>query len=323
LGFSPDLVWIKSRSIGLYHFLTDTVRGNTKTLSSNTTDNEAFATETVINSFDSSGFTLNVDDGAGYYGWNQNGASQVAWCWDAGTTTVTNTQGSITSSVRANPSAGFSVITWAGNSTDNATIGHGLGVTPQFVITKRRDSSSYWLVYHTSLGKDKYIWLNDTSAAGTLANYWGSTGPTSSTIQLSQYQNNNGSMVAYAFAPVSGYSSMSSYVGNGSSDGPFVFTGMRPRWLLIKATSGTSAGSANWLIIDTARDTYNLSGYKLAPNLSDAENSANIGTSTQNTVDILSNGFKLRSTNASTNESGTTYVYFAVAENPFQYARAR
>jgi hypothetical protein len=320
LGFSPDLVWLKSRSLGLYHFLIDTVRGNTKTLSSNTVDGESFATETVINSFDSTGFTLNSDDGAGYYGWNMNGASQVAWAWDAGTSTVTNTAGSITSQVRANASAGFSVVSWTSNGAAGVeTMGTGLGVAPNLIIARSRPAanSGNWMVYHSSFSNlaSDYLWLNSTNAKATSgATIW-STSSTAFGLRQSSILNNGETAIAYCFAAVSGYSSMSSYVGNGSSDGPFVFTGMRPRWILRKRSDSTS----NWGIVDTARLTYNLDDTVLFADLSLAEQTANPNWG----IDVLSNGFKVRSSDPATNASGGTYIYFAVAENPFAYARAR
>jgi len=314
LGFSPDLVWIKSRSQGLYHFLVDTVRGNTKTLSSNTTDGESFATETVINSFDSSGFTLNADDGAGYYGWNMNSASLAAWCWDAGSSTVSNPDGSITSQVRANPSAGFSIVTWTGNG--NATIGHGLGVAPQLIICKKRDGAADWQTGHASIGWTKRLALNLTTAEETTVSAWNNTAPTSTVFSVGNTSNFGGSMVSYCFAPVAGYSSFGSYTGNGSaSDGPFVFCNFRPRWVLVKST-----GSAeNWFLLDSARNTYNAVNSYLMPNSPSAEDPNN---STVNT-DFLSNGFKLRASTSALNSNGVTYIYCAFAESPFQYARAR
>ena len=310
LGFSPDLVWIKSRSLPLYHFLTDTVRGNTKTLSSNTIDNEAFATETVINSFDSSGFTLNADDGAGYYGWNQNGASQVAWTWDAGTSTVTNTSGSISSQVRANASAGFSIVTWTGNSA-NATIGHGLGIAPRMVIIKYRGTTDYWYVYHANTGAGQYLVLNNTGASASSATIWQNTAPTSSVFYIGS-GNNHSTVVAYCFAPVAGYSAFGSYVGNGLADGVFTYLGFLPKLILIKRTDTTS----NWTMLDTSREGYNVDNDPLYPNLSDAEGTTDL-------LDITSNGFKLRTTDASVNASAGTYIFAAWASNPFQYSRAR
>jgi len=242
----------------------------------------------------------------------------VTWAWDAGSSTVTNTQGSISSQVRANASAGFSIVTYTGNSTVGATVGHGLGVAPQLIIIKARNnvSGGFWQVYHQAIGNTKYLELNSTSAAGTSSNRWNNTTPSSTVFTLGSDSDLNGSLnyVAYCFAPVAGYSSFGSYTGNGSADGNFVYTGFRPRWLMIKDTTGSTN---YWWIYDTARDTYNASGLYLFANVSDAEQDYR----STYPIDILSNGFKVRNTLVSTNNS--VFVYAAFAESPFQYARAR
>ena len=312
LGFSPDLVWIKARSVGYWHRLIDSVRGAQKFLYSNDTSAERTSTANdIFTSFDSTGFTLGGADPSAD-GLNQNTQPYAAWCWDAGSSTVTNTQGSITTTVRANASAGFSIVTYTGTGTANSTFGHGLGVAPSLIITKNRGSANDWYVYHASLGVGSYLELNTTNAAGTLSNYWS---PVNSTVFGQTYTSagpNNGSQVAYCFAPVAGYSSFGSYTGNGSADGPFVFTGMRPRWIMLKRTDSTG----NWTIIDTAREGYNVDNDPLYSNLLDAEGTADL-------ADILSNGFKLRSTDTSVNASTGTYVYACFAEAPFALARAR
>ena len=244
---------------------------------------------------------------------NENALTYAAWTWDAGSSTVTNTEGSITSSVRANASAGFSIVTYTGTGS-NGTVGHGLGVAPGLIFVKAR-SFSAWPTYHVSTGKDYPLQLNNTNAAINLTNYWGSTSPSSTVFgTLPGYDNNiNGATtVAYCFAPVAGYSSFGSYTGNGSADGPFVYTGMRPRWIVFKRTSTTS----NWSIFDTSRGTYNSNTPELTANTSNAE------AAVSGRVDILSNGFKLRA-NTFPNDSATTFIYAAFAESPFKYARAR
>jgi hypothetical protein len=312
LAFNPDLVWIKARSIGYDHRLADSVRGVGKELYSNNTSTETTNDSNgYVSAFNSDGFALQSGIGV-----NGSGNTFVAWAWDAGSSTVTNTQGSITSQVRANASAGFSVVTYSfGNAP---TVGHGLGVAPSLIIAKSRTVGVDWVVYHRSLGKDKLLVLNDTSAEISSANYWGSSEPSSTvfgTIGNNTNSNNQGNMVAYCFAPVAGYSSFGSYTGNGSADGPFVYTGFRPRWIMVRRTD-TSTG-AIWAIWDTARNTYNILGRALIANNANAEQSA------YNAFDILSNGLKLRDADGSWNGSGGTYIYYAVAENPFQYARAR
>jgi hypothetical protein len=318
LAFSPEFVWFKSRSNSFSHNLYDAVRGagSGKNLLTDKTEAEGWESSVYgyISSFDSTGFSL--AQGSNSFPWgNQTNATYVAWCWDAGSSTVTNTAGSISSQVRANASAGFSIVTYTGTGS-NATIGHGLGVAPQFFLIKRRNTSSSWIAWHTSIGNSDILRLESTNATQTISGFWQNTRPTSSLIYLDTdgTVNANGSTyVCYAFAPVAGYSAFGSYTGNGSSDGPFVYTGFRPRFVLFKRTDSVSSG--DWVIYDSARDPYNVCQNYLLPNTSGAEGVfAN--------VDYLSNGFKLKST-GSINTSGGTWIYAAFAESPFQYARAR
>jgi hypothetical protein len=313
LGFSPDLVWIKARSIGYWHRLIDSVRGAQKFLYSNVTDAEGTSTANdIFTSFDSTGFTLGGADPSAD-GLNQNTLPYVAWCFDAGSSTVTNTQGSITSSVRANASAGFSVVTWSKSPAGAHTVGHGIGA-PQLVIVKSRSLASEWAVYHSALGATKFLKLNTTDAAGTVSAYWNDTAPTSTTISLGSWSNLAGDNVAYCFAPVAGYSAMGSYVGNGSaSDGPFVYTGFRPRWVMLKNANQVT----NWYLLDSARNTYNVVNSLLRPNLSNAELSSVVP------IDFLSNGFKIRDSDAGSNANGEVIIYAAFSEACFQFARAR
>jgi hypothetical protein len=307
LSFGPDFTWIKRRDGANSHQLTDTVRGLTKYLFSDATLAEETRTNqvTAVSSVD---FSLGSDSAV-----NGNTATYVAWCWDAGTSTVTNTAGSITSQVRANPTAGFSIVSWTGNATTGSTVGHGLGVKPHFVITKNRTDVDTWVVTSdVLLGVDAYMYLNSTQARALIANI---PAPTSTVLTLSPYNDGNGNgdaMIAYCFAPVSGYSNGFSYTGNGSTDGSFVYLGFRPRLILVKRTDTTG----NWTLLDTAREGYNVDNDPLYPNLSDAEGTADL-------LDITSNGFKLRSTDASVNANTGTYVGFAWAETPFAYSRAR
>jgi hypothetical protein len=312
LNFSPDWIWFKQRNTTRENHLYDSVRGVQKALYTDLTNAEATDTD-ALSSFNSDGWTMGADGGS-----NQNGGTYVAWCWDAGTSTVTNTAGSISSQVRANASAGFSVITYTGNGS-NATVGHGLGIAPSMTIVKVRNrSGDNWLVYHKSLSTPAtdYLLLSATSASGTLSGYWNG-GPTSSVIGLGNYSaiNNNGdSYVAYNFAPVSGYSNFGSYQGNGSSsDGPFVYTGFRPKWLMIKRADNSPGA---WTIIDTSRDPYNVSKNRLRANDSAGEDGIYFR------ADLVSNGFKLRDNDQEWNLS-ERYIYAAFAESPFQYARAR
>jgi hypothetical protein len=314
VSFSPDFVWVKPRSNANPHQLFDTVRGDNARLKSNATDAEYTYPSGAGLTFGSTGFTVGTDNGL-----NQSGESFVAWTWDAGSSTVTNTQGSITSQVRANASAGFSIITATQPVTANlgCTVGHGLGVAPSMYIVKDRDLSINWGVYHSGLSSPatQALQLSTTSAAFTATNYWKSTSPTSSVLSIGTSIVGEGNdFVVYAFAPVAGYSSFGSYTGNGSADGPFVYTGFRPRWVMYKSATNVSSP---WVLLDTQRSTYNVNATYLYANAADAE------LDNFTFIDHLSNGFKLRSTSAIWNVSGATYIYAAFAESPFAYARAR
>jgi len=312
-SMQPDFVWTKSRSNVVNHILVDAVRGGNNILFSDLTIAEQ--TASFIDSFNSNGWTVN--SGAGTGG-NQSGYTYVGWQWRASNATaVTNTAGSITSTVSANTTAGFSVVTYTGNGTNASTVGHGLGVAPRMVIVKERGNANVWGVGSSSLTSWAYhLRLNSTNAESNADNFWNSTAPTSSVFTLGDVtavNRSSGTYVAYCFAQVAGYSAFGSYTGNGSSDGTFVYTGFRPRFIMFKVTTTTNI----WVIHDTARDTYNVSGSTLIPNASDSEYSSN-----QN-MDILSNGFKLRSSDSATNQSGQTFIYAAFAENPFKYSNAR
>jgi hypothetical protein len=308
LNFQPDFVWIKSRSAATDNKLTDAVRGVTKGLVSNSTAAETTDTNGVT-AFTSSGFTLGSDSV-----YNNSGATYVAWCWKANGSGSSNTAGSITSTVSANTTAGFSVVTYTGTGA-NATVGHGLGVAPAMVIYKNRTSASSWIVYHTSISPTNLLVLSNGDAQQSGTAMFNSTAATSSVLSIGSSSDINGSAatyVAYCFAPIAGYSAFGSYTGNGSTDGPFVFTGMRPAYLMIKRSSAAEG----WYIFDVARGTYNVIGPYLQANLSSTESSGSI-------VDFLSNGFKIRETGSGTNTSASTYIYMALASNPFKYSLAR
>ena len=306
VAMEPGLVWGKSRNIAENHALFDIVRGVNKTLYANLTNAEA--TDPGVSAFNSNGFTLN---GATM---NATGYTYVAWQWKAGGTAVSNTAGSITSSVSVNQTAGFSVVTWTGTGS-NATVGHGLGVAPSLIINKPRNAADNWISWHTSLGATGYIYLNLTNASATGATVWNSTLPTSSVFSVGTSSNVNTSgqtMVSYCWAAVAGYSAFGSYTGNGSADGPFVYCGFRPRFLMIKSSSAANS----WAMYDTSRSTYNTSTARLYANSSAAE-------TTGLQIDILSNGFKWREGGGQGNDSGATYIYAAFAENPFKNSLAR
>jgi hypothetical protein len=325
VGFQPDFVWGKARSVGYGHGLYDAVRGTGKLLVSNNTNQEATNfLYGYLSSFDSDGFSTTPGSSSNE-NWNQTNDTYVAWNWKANGSGSTNTAGSIISTVSANTTAGFSIVTYTGNGTIGATIGHGLGVVPSMLIVKQRTGGTEaWQVYHSVLGATKYVELNTTGAAGTNINRWNNTAPTSTVFTVYNDTINNGNTntyVAYCFAQVAGYSAFGSYTGNGSSDGPFIYTGFRPKYLLI---FNITTGTGEWLIQDSVRDPYNYVQYKLAANRAVVENDATyIGTSTQNTFDFLSNGFKARTSNGNSNGSSNTYIYMAFAESPFKYANAR
>ena len=301
LNLSPDMAWIKERNDTNWHRIIDVVRGQ-KELFPNEQNAEASFSQ-GLNSFNSDGFTLGTGSDSNV---NTNNNTYVGWLWDAGSSTVTNTSGSITSQVRANPTAGFSILTFT-NTTSNSTVGHGLNAKPDMIIWKKRNGTSHWGVYHSSLGATKVIYLNLTNAAATGSEFWNNTEPTSSVITTKGEPDSFGSAgdtVMYVFTAVAGYSSMGSFETNGSADNVFVHTGFRPRYIIWKRHDGTNS----WGIFDTARSTTNVAGPQLLANTSDAE-------STGTYVDILSNGFKLRNSGFG---SGQNYIYYAVAENPFQ-----
>jgi len=319
VGFQTDFNWTKSRSSASYtHQLSDSVRGFSQYLYSSATSVEGTDASNHIQSVNSDGYVIN--SGASF---NASGVTFVSWNWKAGGAAVTNTTGTISSQVSANPTAGFSVVTYTGTGA-NATVGHGLGVAPSMVITKRRNGVGGWLTGFTALGWDKYIVLNSTDAVQTATTEWNGA-PTSTVFTLGTDTFANGSgatYVAYCFAPVAGYSAFGSYTGNGSANGPFVYTGFRPKFLMLKKTS--NATNSNWLMQDTSRETYNASNYAtLAANLTNLEPQVSAGSFEGNFIDYLSNGFKIRSSGSNSNESSSNYIYMAFAEAPFKFANAR
>jgi len=308
-SFQPDFVWIKNRSSAYDHYLYDSIRGANVKLSSNTTDAQATQTN-GLDAFISNGFSLN----GGRLNTNENGSALVGWQWKANGTAVTNNTGSISSQVSANTTSGFSVVTYTGNSVNGATVGHGLGVTPAMIIIKERSAVNDWLVWHQSNGTQ--IMFFTTAAKSTNAGAFNNTLPTSSVITLGTWDISNGSpntYVAYCWAPIAGYSAFGSYTGNGSTDGPFVYTGFRPRFVLTRRSDAVES----WRIGDSSRSPYNAVQLELFANLANAEEN------NSNQIDYLSNGFKIRTSGSGHNASGGTYIYMVFAENPFKYANAR
>ena len=312
-NFSPDFVWLKRRDADVGHFLYDTIRGIRRSLYSNSSEAENNYSAT-LEAFNSDGFTLGD---SGFI--NSNNANYVSYAWEGASSTASNTDGNITSSVRANTSAGFSIVTWSGNS-QNATVGHGLGAAPEMIWHKRRNQpAGSWIVYHKNVGNNKFLQFNAADGENQ-GSYFDNKSPTSTIFNVSDFEEINrtgGNYVAYCFAPVAGYSAFGSYSGNNNANGPYIYTGFRPAWLLIKRKNG----SANWFLVDSARDTDNTVALYLKPNTNSAEIDTNT-EGTKNYIDFLSNGFKLRGTEISTNAS-QDYIYAAFAEHPFKTARAR
>jgi len=313
-SFQPDLVWIKGRSGATNNGLQDSVRGTAGgILVSNSTAVES-AGGAYISSLNSNGFTVNANTSG-----NGSAATYVGWNWKASNVAaVTNTSGSITSQVSANPAAGFSIVTYTGTGA-NATVGHGLGVAPRMIIIKGRSTVSNWPVYHigqNATPQNGQIFLDVINAYAVAATIWNNTAPTSSVFSLGTNTNANTvsqTYVAYCFAGIEGYSSFGSYTGNGVADGIFVYTGFRPRYVCVKRVDAVGG----WTILDTSRSPFNVEVNRLNPNGSNAE------TTGFNVLDGLSNGFKIRDADPTWNASGGTYIYMAFAENPFQYALAR
>jgi len=312
VGFEPEAFWVKNRTNAYNHawsnFVTDTY------LYPNLTNVEG-PNGSSINQL-SDGFNLNTSSNV----YNASGNSYVSWNWrGSDSSAVSNTDGSITSTVSANTDSGFSVVTYSGNGTNGATVGHGLGSAPKMVIVKQRNGSTYsWTVHHDSLTSGYVIALESQSAQFSRPTAFNSTAPDANTFTLGTDLGTNsssGTYVAYCFAEVEGFSKIGSYTGNGSADGPFIYTGFRPAFILWKLASSTSS----WAIWDGTRVTYNPINTLLFPDQSVAESS---GNSAYN-VDLLSNGFKWRTSNSQINGSGSTYIYMAFAENPFKNSLAR
>jgi hypothetical protein len=307
-SMQPDLVWVKNRSATAFHYLTDSVRGANLQLYSNSTVAET-SNSTAITGFTSTGFTLGNNT-------DVNGVDNyVGWQWRANGAAVTNTAGTQTSQVSANTSAGFSIATFTTPASGNFTVGHGLGVAPSMYIIKRRGNTSSWGVWHQNLASGTtYLLLDSTAAQVTDATVF-SASPTSTVLNLGSAWTGLGAVtsVAYCFSQIAGYSAFGLYTGNGSATGPFIYTGFRPKFIMIKQTS--SAGN-DWQMLDSSRNTFNPLGGFLQANTSAAESSADA-------ILFLSNGFSCINTAASLNSSGSTYIYMAFAESPFKYSLAR
>ena len=309
-GLQPDFLWIKDRQAANSHTLHNIVVGSTKYLESNTTSAE-ITSANYVTSIDSDGWSIGTSN-------YLSGRQLVSWCWKANGAGVTNTAGTVNSTVSANTTSGFSVALWTGTGV-NATFGHGLGVAPAMVIMKNRTQGGVgynWAVYHRSLPDASYFLdLNTSNAQAINAGIWNSVAPTATVVTVGTARINNGDLnVAYCFAEVPGYSRFGSYTGNGSTDGPFVFCGFRPAYVMVKTT-----GTPNdWAVFDVARNTFNSATGVLYPNLSNAEAFFPAGGG----IDILSNGFKMRADGLA-NGNGNAYIFAAFASAPQKFALAR
>ena len=309
----PDLLWIKSRSDSSFNALTDSTRGTSKRIYSNSTAAEESHADRVT-AFNSDGFSLGGSSLV-----NTNNYNYAAWQWKAnGGTTASNSDGSVTSTVQANTDAGFSIVTFDSASSGNFSVGHGLGVQPAMIITKNREGTSQWYAWHKSLtGGDSntsyLVSFNRTDEEASYANAWGA-GVTSSVfgMQSGNTATASNDYIAYCFAEKQGYSKFGSYVGNGNADGPFVYTGFKPALVIVKRFKAAGTQYGNWLVYDNKRGAFNLNDEYVYANEASAE-----ATSSTSGYDFLSNGFKTRNTYNDGNVSGNSYLYMAFAENPF------
>jgi hypothetical protein len=292
VGHQPDLIWVKARNDTANHTLTDAVRGTNSVLYSNQ-DQAQDTPNNAITSFDSDGFSVGSNGS-----FNANSINYASWNWKANGAGSSNTDGSISSTVSVNTTAGFSIVKYTGTGS-TGTIGHGLGVAPKVVIVKRYTAAADWVYYTTAIdGSMDYLFLNTTATKGDSGN----SAPTSTVF--SKDDTNGETQIAYCFAEKTGYSKFGSYTGNGNADGSFIYTGFKPAFVMVKRTNNTG----HWQLVDTKRPSYNPQ-YYLRANSNNAE-------ATDIDFDIVSNGFKTRSTDTSYNGSGDSYIYMAFAEAP-------
>jgi len=307
VGFQPDMNWSKIRSESNDHWVSDAVRGANKIIRPNGTDDELVnGSGGYISSFNSDGYVI-ASGSANNNNFNKSSGTMVSWNWKANGAGVSNTDGDITSTVSANTTSGFSIVSYTGTGSE-ATIGHGLGVTPKIVFFKRLDSTTNWVVQTPILGNRVQLVLNDTSTSNTDSRLGASDNWSNSVFTVGTYGDMNasgGTYIAYCFAEKTGYSKFGSYTGAGSNF-PFIYTGFKPAFVMFKNTSS----ALFWQIHDSARDPFNEVQKRLAANSSDAEGSGSIP------IDFLSNGIKLRTTATTWNESGSNFIYMAFAEEP-------
>jgi len=307
VGFQPDWVWIKSRSATKSHYLFDVVRGATKQLNSNNTNDENTGT-TSLTAFGSDGFTLGSEPEV-----NEQNTTFVSWNWKVGGSPSSNSDGSITSSVSVNQTAGISIGTFTGTASVG-TVGHGLNAVPSMIINRTITSDGKdWMTYHhknTSAPQTDYLALNSTNATADFEDVWNDTDPTSSLFTIGDSSQNNtgsGTSIFYAFAEKKGFSRFGSFQGNGSNDGSYIHLGFKPAFLIIRRTDDGD----NWVMFDNKRNEFNLTDKRLYPNSNAAE-----ATASSVSLDLLSNGFKLRGTDSQINNASGSYIYMAFAESP-------
>ena len=314
VGFQPDFTWLKERTSvsGGYgsNGLHDAVRGASKWIGSNSTNAQTDVTTNFGNgglgSFTSDGFGIHSGTAGSTDNYNVNTGNYVSWNWKANGSGSSNTDGSITSTVSANTTSGFSIVKYTNPSSGSPfTVGHGLGVAPKMIMTKRLDATQTWGVWHTGIGFGKYLRL-DSTAVEASANL---VTATSNTTFSSYYDHHDAGaeIIAYCFAEKTGFSKFGSYTGNGSTDGTFIYTGFKPAFVIIKKATGSGDG---WYIIDNKRIGYNEANYA-----SIAQGSSTEETGT-NRINLLSNGFKCRQNNTAINNLDSTYIYMAFAEAP-------
>tara|TARA_R100001086_G_scaffold58126_1_gene26547 strand:- start:54 stop:2471 length:2418 start_codon:yes stop_codon:yes gene_type:complete len=311
-NFAPDWVWVKRRNANNFHILANTILGAGNYMVSNNTDAESSGGSQLINGFNSDGFDVGTEAAV-----NNSSGTYVGWCWFAGGSTVTNSTGTISAQVRASATSGFSIVSYTGNSTSGATVGHGLGVVPKMVVVKSRSQARGWNVYHVGMGNTKYMQWQQSASQITNSAWWNNTTPSSTTFTVGNDNDVNDSSqnyIAYVFADISGFSKFGIFSGNGSSNGSYVFCGFRPRYLMIKRSDSGN----HWVTYDAARSTVNVVDDYLKFDESGSEQ-----TTSQVNVDFCAAGFKMRTGFDIVNAGSGSYIYMAFAENAFKYARAR
>ena len=308
VGFKPDWVWTKNRDHAADHYIHDIVRGVEKAIRPNN-DNATYETSINLQSFDTDGFTVGTQDGL-----NKNGDNIVSWNWLAGGNQgSSNTDGSInTTYTSVNQTAGISISTYTGTGS-NATVGHGLGAVPKFIMVKDLGASIDWLCYHSAIGATKNLRLNTNEQVDTSSTIWYNTEPTSSVFSIgtaTAVNANGNNYVAYCFSEIPGFSIMGKHKGNGAVDGGFVYTGFKPAFVMVRYID--SGNGYDWIMYDNKRpNSSNPTPNILEANTSDTEN-----TSSNFNLDIVCNGFKFRGTESNVNDGGYDYLYWAVAEAP-------